>query len=275
MESTPLYVGYPLLQRVDVTYADGSTATVTKGGMISPYLPMSPHISPSLPTGHQGRNDRAVCIRRRRGRIVPLGCRARRERSRRRPSASGVALEPEAGGWRVPPLPHGTRTHPPLPPRYPNPGQAAGASSVWGERDLYWLTASTDPSTRNDDRCQFGGGLFCCLRKYAVVTTGTSTIVDGLTKLLDVPLVGPLLPDWPKMAEQPEPPPSSRYRQGDGDLEGDILAQYNVLVRNVDHEVCFLNTSQPLAPRDKWVASPDAQIHISPTSPRISPYLEA
>ena len=114
MESTPLYVGYPLLQDVDVTYADGSTATVTKGGMISPYLPMSPHISPSLPTGHQGRNDRAVCIRRRRGGIVPLGCRARRERSRRRPSASGVALEPEAGGWRVPPLPHGTRTHHPL-----------------------------------------------------------------------------------------------------------------------------------------------------------------
>jgi len=202
MESTPLYVGYPLLQDVDVTYADGSTATVTKGGMIEPFAYGGAAAGSSL--------SDAV------------------------PGASAVVegLPPPELRWSL--------------------KQAAGASSVWGERDLYWLTASTDPSTRNDDRCQFGGGLFCCLRKYAVVTTGTSTIVDGLTKLLDVPLVGPLLPDWPKMAEQPQPPPSSRYRQGDGDLEGDILAQYNVLVRSVDHEVCFLNTSQPLAPRDKW-----------------------
>jgi len=116
---------------------------------------------------------------------------------------------------------------------------ALGAGSVWGGADIFYL--EKPPKDKYDCAHTWSRG------KYCIVTTGSSAM-DQVTRVLDFPLVGPELFEWGTSSSSPR---TNRVRLSDGVVD-DYMGLTDVLVRNVEHSVVFMNTETPLCTADKW-----------------------
>jgi len=240
MASTPLYSGYALAQDVSVHYSDGSILDKHTGGLVESFafggpapghLPFNfapPETCVCSAVGIRDGGSGCDCS----FRTEQQGCDAQSwcQWNVDTSAAPGEHLDI---GLFAPEKPWSLK-------------RAAGASSTWGDKDLAFLEMAPEGSRD----CEDSTG------KHCKVISGDGT-VDMLTELFDYPLIGPQVDEW---ATSEASPITNTVRLGDGDVDGDVLGLMDVLVRNVDHSVSFLNTGTPLCSADVWDPASDITV---------------
>eukprot|EP00947_MAST-08B_sp_MAST-8B-sp1_P004170 g4170.t1 len=124
--------------------------------------------------------------------------------------------------------------------------RAAGASSAWGDNDLYYLETPPNPLDRS---CSWW-------QTYCTVTTGGG-LLDTVTGFTKFPVLGPKATNWATGVDKPS---SNNIRLSDGDVDGDLLGLLDVIIRRVPASVGFGNFGKVLCSKSKW----DPAVDTSP-----------
>ena len=121
--------------------------------------------------------------------------------------------------------------------------RAAGASSAWGDNDLYYLESPPDLSKRT---CSWWA-------TWCTVETGGG-LLDMVTAYTKFPILGPKTTNWGTGVDKPT---NNDIRLSDGDVDGDLLGLIDVIPRNVPASLSFFNPSKALCNKTSWDPSTD------------------